>query len=315
MLFDAYSHFYGQDDPEVLVVHAGTTTMNPTANAAAIQAEIDADFAKNCAEYRSQFRDDVSGFVPLDVVRACVDSGVRERPPIMGARYFAHVDPSGGSKDPMTLCIGHREGENGRVVIDVIREVQPQFSLDDVVRDFSNLMKRYGVTRCTGDHYAGQWVVSAFNKEHVEYKHSEKTTSELFGELLPQLNTRGVLLLDNKRAIDQITSLQRKISPGGRDIISHIDRSWAHDDVACVVAGVCFMASGIGGRRGGGGQGRVLNQDMMGPSAVRYSGHAPAPFVRGARIFTNGRGETTVTGYSTYNSEIERAKRKKNAPR
>jgi hypothetical protein len=60
---------------------------------------------------------------------ACVDIGVRERPYRQGVAYSAHCDPSGGSVDSMTLAISH--AENGRAIIDLIREVLTSLSVGE----------------------------------------------------------------------------------------------------------------------------------------------------------------------------------------
>ena len=73
--------------------------------------------------------------------------GVLERPSMRGTFYHGFVDPSGGSADSMTLCIGHHDLSRETVVIDALREVKPPFSPEIVVEEFSKLLKAYGVTQ------------------------------------------------------------------------------------------------------------------------------------------------------------------------
>jgi hypothetical protein len=94
-----------------------------------------------------------------EAVEACIDHGLRERPPLPKIRYQAFVDPSGGSADSFTLAIAHREGDTA--VLDAVRERRPKFSPSDVVEEFSELLKEYRVTRITGDRYAGEFPPGA----------------------------------------------------------------------------------------------------------------------------------------------------------
>ena len=108
--------------------------------------------------------------------------------------YTAFCDPSGGSRDSMTLAVAHREKD--RAVLDVVREVTPQFSPEGVVRDFSELMKQYRVRRVRGDRFAGQWPREQFQKCGVYYEASAKPKAEIYREFLPAINSRRVELLD-----------------------------------------------------------------------------------------------------------------------
>ena len=59
----------------------------------------------------------------------------------------------------MTLTIAHRE--NGRVILDAVRERRPPFSPSDVVAEFGATLQNYGVGSVTGDRYGGEWPASA----------------------------------------------------------------------------------------------------------------------------------------------------------
>jgi hypothetical protein len=53
----------------------------------------------------------------------------------------------------MTLAIGHRQDD--AIVIDIVRERRPPFNPEDVVLEFSGLLKSYRISNVTGDRYAG----------------------------------------------------------------------------------------------------------------------------------------------------------------
>jgi len=245
LLWQKYSKHYGQEG-DVLVVQAPTWVMNPNVgrDSDVVADAYDADPEAAIAEYGAQFRSDIESLVSLEVVQACVQSGVRERPPQRQFGYVGFCDPSGGSADSMTLAIAHKEGET--VVLDVTREIRPPFSSEAATAEFAEVLKQYRLSTVTGDRYAGEWVRDAFRRHGIFYKHSERAKSAIYLDFLPILNSRGVDLLDDPRLVRQLTSLERRLGRGsGRDIIDH--PAGYHDDLANAVAGAATLAQqGLG---------------------------------------------------------------------
>ncbi len=241
-LWDAFRRYYGKDDAGLLVWKAATRTMNPTVPQAVIDRAMERDQASAAAEYGAEFRSDIEGFVSRDAVEAVISPGVFERAPLANTRYFAFVDPSGGSADSMTMAIGHKEGQVA--LLDAIRERRPPFSPEAVVSEFCELLKRYRVSKVEGDRYAGEWPPEVFKKYGVKYDASARPKSDLYRDLLPRLNSGEVDLLDEQRLAAQLCGLERRTSRGGRDSIDHAPGS--HDDVANAVAG-CLV--GVLGKR------------------------------------------------------------------
>ena len=171
---------------------------------------------------------------------ACIDAGVRERAPERQHSYIAFVDPSGGSSDAMTMAIAHKEAET--TVLDVIREHRPPFSPEAVVAEYASVVRRYRCSQCFGDRYAGEWVAEQFRKHGVHYEPAERSRSELYLDILPLINSRGVALLDHERLMLQLVSLERTSVrfDGGRDRVDH--PKGCHDDVANAAAGALVLA-------------------------------------------------------------------------
>lgn len=143
--------FGSKGDPSILVAKAPSRVMDPTLSQKVVDRAYERDASSAAAEYGAEFRTDVESFVSQDVVNACVDPDLFERPPIPAIRYTAFIDPAGGSgQDAMTLAISHREKPD-IVVLDAIREAKPPFSPDAVVLEFIILLRRYHVTSVTGD--------------------------------------------------------------------------------------------------------------------------------------------------------------------
>ena len=167
-------------------------------------------------------------------------AGRYELPPLAGRKYVAFTDPSGGSQDAFTLAIAHLEGKTA--VLDAVREVRPPFSPDGVVQGFAELLKSYGVTAVSGDHYAGEWPRERFRVHGIGYQPAEKPKSGIYRALLPAVTSGRVELLDHPRLRVQLLGLERRVARSGNDSIDH--PPGAHDDVANAVAGALTRALG-----------------------------------------------------------------------
>lgn len=239
VLYEAYRSHFGKDDGGVLVWKSDTLTMNPTIDKKVIDQALKDDYSAAKSEWMAEFREDISSFLSLELIEAAVIPGRFELPKIENVSYFAFTDPSGGRQDSFTLAISHKE-EDGKIVLDAIRETKPPFQPKDVVEEYSELLKSYGLYSVTGDRYAGEWVTSAFRDNGIVYENSERSKSQIYVEFLPPISNGSVELLDNKRLVSQLRSLERKTRSGGKDFI---DNFFGHDDVANVVSASCVLAS------------------------------------------------------------------------
>jgi hypothetical protein len=152
------------------------------------------------SEWGGQFRNDLESYVSPDVVDSCTARGVYQLDFVKGVAYAAHADPSGGSVDSFTIAIGHVEGGAG--ILDLLIERRPPFNPESVVAEICEALQGYGVYEVTGDRYAAGFNSEAFRKHGVEYRHSDKTTSDYFAGFLPVLNSKrcqlyGFRLIDS----------------------------------------------------------------------------------------------------------------------
>jgi hypothetical protein len=241
--YSTYNKHYGPSgNPAILVANGPTKLFNPTIKQSIIERAYEDDPAVAASEWGGQFRNDLESYVSPEIVDACTVRGLHRLDPIKGVSYIAHVDPSGGSQDSFTCAIGHVEGDIG--VLDVLLEKRPPFvSIDNVVEEFCGVLKEYNIHECVGDRFAAGFTIEAFRKYGVEYRHSDKTTSDYFSGFLPILNSRRVQLLDHKRLATQLCSLERRPSRiGAKDQICH---PWGgHDDCAAAVAGLMVRLVG-----------------------------------------------------------------------
>ncbi len=237
----AYKRDYGaKGDPLILIAKAESRALNPTLPQRVVDRAYERDPLAAAAEYGAEFRSDIEAFVSLEAAEACVEIGCRERPPLSNVRYTAFTDPSGGSADSFTLAIAHRE-QNGRVVLDCVRERQPPFSPEAVVSDLAATLRAYRCASVSGDKYAGEFPRELFRKCGVTYTPAERSKSELYVELLPLINSRRVDLLDDRKAIAQLVGLERRTSRVGKEFIDHAPG--AHDDRINSIAGAVVTAA------------------------------------------------------------------------
>jgi Terminase large subunit, T4likevirus-type, N-terminal len=239
--FDQHLRHHGCDESSVLAIQAPSRTMNPTLDQSVIdQAYVD-DPQSAAAEYGGEFRGDIASFVDRDVVMSAIECGIHQRGCVPGLSYQAFTDSSSGSKDSFTLAIAHREGD--RIVLDHLVEHRAPFDPAVVIADIVGTMKAYGLSSVTGDRYALGYVSAEFTKRGVSYRYSMRDRSEIYLAALPLLNARRVQLLDSTRLVNQLTSLQRRTSSGGRQSVDH-PRNGA-DDLANAAMGAVALCADV----------------------------------------------------------------------
>jgi hypothetical protein len=240
-------HFGRNESADVLVVNASTQLMNPTIDAKVIAAAYADDPVAASAEYGAEFRRDVEDFLPLVALDAVRMPGRLELPCQPHHRYVGFLDPAGGTgADSMTMAIAHTE--NGRAVLDLVREETPPFSPEATVADFAKTFKAYGITEATSDRYAGSWPTEAFRKVGVTVKPSERTRSEIYLAALPMVMSRQVELLDHPRLLKQLGSLERRKGRQGKDSVDAPPRQ--HEDIANSACGALVLSLDASSRRG-----------------------------------------------------------------
>jgi hypothetical protein len=237
LLYEAHKEYFGKEDDEVLVWQAASTVMNPTLSEKEIEKQRARDPAAAKSEFDGMFREDIEAFLPLDVIEAVVIHGRIELPRIEKVSYFAFADPSGGGGDSFTLSIGHKEKE--KVIQDALkaRKGDPH----QIVKDYAELLKKYGIREVEGDRYSGAWCSESFEKEGITYRHAELTKSEIYLEALPYISSGVVELLDNREMVKELRLLERRRGSSGKDVVGHpqsIGGGIPHDDLSNSTCGM-----------------------------------------------------------------------------
>lgn len=244
LMYRRSRELFGNDDAEDVYWVAPSWTMNPALPRSVVAKAMDDDPARARSEYGAEWREDLSDFIPLDVVELATDFGTRERAPIAGAArpaYFAFTDAAGGTgQDSFTVAVAHRE-TNGSAVLDCLRERKPRFTPAAVVEEYAALLKTYGISEVHGDKYAAGWNSDEWQRNGITYKPSGRTTSEVYLAALPLLLAGRARLVDMAALRSQLTGLERRTLGNGRESVSHAPQ--AHDDLCTSAMGAIVLAA------------------------------------------------------------------------
>jgi hypothetical protein len=242
LVYRQCKELFGNNDAEDIFWLAPSRVMNPALPENVVVRAKAKDPQRANAEFESIWREDLSDFIPTDVIDAATDFSVLERPPIRGIRYVAFADPAGGTgKDSFSIAISHRDPE-GRAVLDCMRERRPRFVPADVVREYADLLRRYGVSEVRSDRFANAWATDEWARNRIRCEESELTKSEIYLAALPLLMSGQARLIDNDRLRRQFAALERRVHAGGRESVDDNGALSANDDLSNAAAGALVLA-------------------------------------------------------------------------
>jgi len=243
-MFRKYRELHGNDEAEDLCWFAPSHVMNPKLPQSVIDKALAEDKAKASAEFFGIWREDIAEFLPLDVIEAATDWDVHERPPQPGVSYIPFADSAGGTgKDSFTLSIVHIENDAARsLVVDLIRERKPRFVAADVIAEYAQIIRSYGVSFVVSDRFGGGMYSDEWIRNGIEFRSTAHTTSDTYLRALPLLTSKRAHLLDNGTLRTQLVALERRVV-SGHETVSHPQVASAHDDVATAVCGALATAA------------------------------------------------------------------------
>lgn len=240
LAYEKWRQHYGKDG-DVLVVQGATRDFNPTIDRRIVDEAVAADPEGAESEWLGRFRQDIEAFLQRETVEAAVRPDPLERPYDRACRYGAFADPSGGGADEFSLAVGHRDGE--AVVVDALRARRGTPA--EIVGEYVELLRLYGIGSVTLDRYAGSWPADEFERHGIKAQTAEQAKSGLYLDALAALNSGRVELPPDDRLVNQFVRLERRTARGGRESIDHPPCS--HDDRSNAAAGLVAQMSA--GRR------------------------------------------------------------------
>lgn len=248
-VFETFRRYYGASDPRVLVVRGATLDFNPTIDAAFIAAELERDPAAARAEYLSEFRSDLEGFLDTALVDAATRASPRELPFLSTSRdggpvhYFAALDVSGGRNDATAAAIAHRDHD--RVIVDACRRWPSPHDPVSVAAEVAAFLGEYRLNCAIADQYGAEVVRTVYRDAGVSLSAAEVNRSEAYLHCLPLFTSGRIEIPDEPRLRAELLALERRTGRSGKDSIDHPPGS--HDDVANAVALAAWRVSRTSG--------------------------------------------------------------------
>jgi hypothetical protein len=143
-MYRMFKKLHGDDAAADVCWFAPSAVMNSRLPSAVVDGALADDRQRAGAEFLGLWREDVSDFVPVDVVEQATDFGVTVRSRLRddAARYVAYCDPATGTgSDSFALCVTHSEysDPNHTVVVDFLAERKPRFVPAEVVCEWARL--------------------------------------------------------------------------------------------------------------------------------------------------------------------------------
>jgi hypothetical protein len=245
LLWRKFDEGFGKENDTVLVIRAPTMVMNPSINPAEIERAMLEDPVGGRAEWLSEFREDIAGFVSHEVVNRCTSFGITERPALEGMSYslFFDIAQGGSGGDSAAVSVAHKDHERNKLVQDYLLELKAPFSPSAFIEAVCNVADRYGISDCYGDGVAKGMVAERLRERNKRYREAPLTKSGIYGEILGWLNSSSVDFLDSQRLRSQLLSLDRRPGANGRDIIEHPRRANARDDVCNAACGALMLCA------------------------------------------------------------------------
>ena len=129
-------------------------------------------------------------------------------------------------------------------MIDAVRERRPRFVAADVIKEYAELLRSYGVHEVVSDKFAAGFSSDEWSRNGIRFKACDNSTAENFLFALPLLTSKRARLIDDATLRKQLSGLERRVV-AGHEIVGHAQRAGAHDDVAAAVCGALVEAAAL----------------------------------------------------------------------
>jgi hypothetical protein len=125
-------------------------------------------------------------------------------------------------------------------------------------------------------------VVDAFSQVNLRIEHSERDRSACFSDCVPLFTGGRARILDNKRLIGQFAQLERRLTPGGKERITHPSGNYKDDAANAAAMAMTLSASGkmLGAISF---HPDVLDRIQRSQQIRKYS-NGPPPLMRGLKV-------------------------------
>jgi len=161
LLYERWSKYFGKDSARTLVIQAESRALNPLLSQAEIDAALAEDPEAAKADYLSEWRDAVAGYLSRDLLDAAVEDGVTHRlfDAKHAGRYVSFIDASSGQADSFACAVAHPEDQT--VVLDAVLEIPAPFNPEAACLQVAALLRGFHLNATMGDDHAKGWVQAA----------------------------------------------------------------------------------------------------------------------------------------------------------
>jgi hypothetical protein len=120
-MYRRFTELHGRNDAEDVCWFAPSATMNPRLPQHVVDRALASNTARARAEFNNIWREDLSDFIPLDVIEACTERGAYERAPLARTasrstirNYRVCIERAQSAQRhngtlPLSLVVGDRE--------------------------------------------------------------------------------------------------------------------------------------------------------------------------------------------------------------
>jgi hypothetical protein len=213
-----------------------TAAMNPTIDAALLEAEETRDPISFRSEYLAEFVAAGDAFIDMDRV----DVGAHGiAPPEAGTAWVAGLDPAFASKGDAfgVALVGRSRTDKGRLVVGPVKALRPEGDFTGALSTAADIAERYGA-RIVTDQYSADAVIDFLRRRKLDArKHSMSATSktDIFLELRAQIY-EGLISLPHVRSLlDELGRLQTKFRAGSA-AVTNPRVGGSHGDMAQALA-------------------------------------------------------------------------------
>jgi hypothetical protein len=222
-----------------VILYSTTALSNPIISRDWLEDERNKDpraFERECL---ARFQDSLSGFLNADLIENARARGITQRPPESRNFYIAAIDPA-FRQDAFGFTIVHADAD-GKIVQDYVdrwmSDGQTPLNPVDIIPDIAGVLKTYNIKSVFSDQYnleALQFIANQYGFTIEEVTFSSKSKAEIYGNLRHLLNQGSLSLLDDQETINELKSIEKRLSQAGTVQISAPEGM--HDDMATVVA-------------------------------------------------------------------------------
>jgi hypothetical protein len=239
LLYEKYERNFGKPG-KVLIWRSPTWRMNLSLNETELRDEFGEELGLSEfeSEYAANWRSDLEGYLPLEIIDNAIVPGRQYLPPKPGTQYFGFCDSAEGlskTGDSMTFAVSHFE--NNKYVLDSLLSFPPPFNPKTVIQTIIESCRQYKILSITQDRVSIGWIAAELRQYGISVEVSQWDKSKIYELFSVLMNARSVELLDDNKTRKQMLNLVKTVRSGGLVKID-IPRGGHEDEINSVAGSI-----------------------------------------------------------------------------